>query len=119
MLVTGYELGVSRHGQGFAEYARVPGNWVVPIPSGSRREEIHDFRNCGLSRAALCIHALQANKIYPENGPIIVTGASGGVGSVAVALLSKLRYKVIAITKRVALRDYLEEVGSIKSNRFW
>ena len=110
MLVTGYELGVSRHG-GFAEYSRVPENWIVPIPSGLDTKKAMIFGTAGFT-AALCIHALQANKIYPETGPIIVTGASGGVGSVAVALLSKLGYKVIAITRRVALRDYLEKLGA-------
>ena len=100
VLVTGYELGVSRHG-GFAEYSRVLGSWVVPIPSGLDARKSMIFGTAGFT-AALCIHALQANKIYPENGPIIVTGASGGVGSVAVALLSKLGYKVVAITRRVA-----------------
>jgi putative YhdH/YhfP family quinone oxidoreductase len=110
VLVTGYELGVSRHG-GFAEYSRVPRNWVVPIPSGLDAKKSMIFGTAGFT-AALCIHALQANMIYPENGPIIVTGASGGVGSVAVALLSKLGYKVVAITRRVALRDYLEKLGA-------
>ena len=110
VLVTGYELGVSRHG-GFAEYSRVPWNWIVPIPSGLDTKKAMIFGTAGFT-AALCIHALQANKIYPETGPIIVTGASGGVGSVAVALLSKLGYKVIGITRRVALRDYLEKLGA-------
>lgn len=110
VLVTGYELGVSRHG-GFAQFARVPENWVVPIPQGLDARKSMIFGTAGLT-AALCLHSLQANKIYPESGPIVVTGASGGVGSVAVALLSKLGYRVTAITRRMVLRDFLQRIGA-------
>ncbi|MGI0091834.1 MAG: oxidoreductase [Nitrososphaerales archaeon] len=111
VLATGYEMGVSRHG-GFSEYSRVPANWVVRLPSGMTLRDSMVFGTAGLT-AALSINSLQINGLTPDTGPVVVTGAPGGVGSIAVALLSKMGYEVVASTrKRESATEYLTRLGA-------
>src|SRR5579871_1714538 len=90
----GYEIGVSRHG-GFAEYARVPPEWLVPLPSGLDVREAMVIGTAGFT-AAMAVIALEHHGVAPSGGPVLVTGASGGVGSVAVAILARRGYTVVA-----------------------
>ncbi|WP_442602672.1 oxidoreductase [Paenibacillus sp. KN14-4R] len=112
VLVTGYGLGVSHFG-GYAEVARVPAGWVVPLPSGLTLQEAMVLGTAGFT-AALSVHRLLQHGIAPENGPVLVTGATGGVGSVAIALLAGLGYEVAAVTGKAAgtAHDYLRELGA-------
>jgi acrylyl-CoA reductase (NADPH) len=110
VLVTGYELGVSHYG-GYSEYARVPAAWAVPIPAGLTSREAMAIGTAGLT-AALSIQALQDNGVKPGDGPVLVTGATGGVGSVAVTILSQLGYEVTASTGKQEKRDQLLGLGA-------
>lgn len=110
VLVTGYELGVSHYG-GFSEFARVPADWVVPLPNGLSMKEAMLVGTAGLT-AALSIYRLEENGLAPEKGPVLVTGATGGVGSMAVAMLAKRGYHVIASTGKEAEYDYLRRLGA-------
>lgn len=110
VLVTGYELGVSHYG-GFSEYARVPANWVVPLPQGLTMKEAMALGTAGFT-AALSIQRLEENGLRPEKGPVIVTGATGGVGSTAVAMLSQLDYHVAASTGKASEHEYLKRLGA-------
>lgn len=110
VLVTGYELGVSHNG-GYSEYARVPGDWVVPLPSGLTLREAMIYGTAGFT-AALSIHRLQACGISPERGPLLVTGATGGVGSLALAMLAASGYEVTASTGKAEQRSFLERLGA-------
>lgn len=110
VLVTGYELGVSHFG-GFSEYARVPAEWVVPLPDGLTPLRAMMLGTAGLT-AALSIHRLEQHGITPQSGPILVTGASGGVGSLAVAMLSRRGYEVHALTGKSDAHDELRRLGA-------
>ncbi|WP_018131970.1 NADPH:quinone oxidoreductase family protein [Effusibacillus pohliae] len=110
VIVTGYELGVSHFG-GFSEYARVPADWVVPLPQGLTLKEAMAIGTAGFT-AALSIQRLEENGVHPGRGPVIVTGATGGVGSTAVAMLAKLGYHVVASTGKAAEHDYLRQLGA-------
>jgi putative YhdH/YhfP family quinone oxidoreductase len=110
VLATGYELGVSRHG-GFSQYARVPADWVVPVPEGLTLKEAMAYGTAGFT-AALSIHQLEAHGVTPEKGPILVTGATGGVGSLAVAMLAKIGYEVTASTGKDSEHAYLQKLGA-------
>ncbi|MNB71733.1 putative quinone oxidoreductase YhfP [compost metagenome] len=110
VLVTGYGLGVSHYG-GYSEYARVPADWVVPLPDGLSHKEAMIYGTAGFT-AAMSIHALEDNGISPENGKVLVTGASGGVGGAAVAMLAKRGYQVAAGTGRISETDYLKSLGA-------
>lgn len=110
VLVTGFEMGMNRWG-GLAGYVRVPRDWVVPVPAGLSLYESMALGTAGLT-AALSVHALQVHGISPERGEVVVTGASGGVGSVAVALLGKLGYRVAAITGKASAHEYLRALGA-------
>ncbi|MBX6395064.1 MAG: acryloyl-CoA reductase, partial [Alicyclobacillaceae bacterium] len=110
VLVTGYELGVAHDG-GYGEYARVPGDWVVPLPPGLTLREAMVLGTAGFT-AALSVYRLEQNGLRPDRGPVLVTGASGGVGSVAVAILAKLGYSVAASTGKEAARDFLRKLGA-------
>lgn len=109
---TGHELGVERWG-GWAEYVRVPADWVVPLPAGLSLEETMILGTAGFT-AAQGVHALIHNGITAEDGEIVVTGASGGVGSVAVMLLAKLGYKVVAVTGKEKEHERLKEMGAAR-----
>jgi acrylyl-CoA reductase (NADPH) len=96
VLAHGYELGVSRHG-GFAEYERVPGGWVVPLAPGLSPREAMSIGTAGFT-AAKSVVALEERGLDPANGPVLVTGASGGVGGTALAILAERGYEVWAAT---------------------
>ena len=101
------------HDGGYAEFARVPAEWVVPLPKGLTLPQTMIIGTAGFT-AALSIHMLQQNNQQVEDGPIVVTGASGGVGSFAIDLLSKLGYETIAVTGSMTAHDYLYELGASK-----
>jgi len=110
VIVTGYDLGVSHDG-GYAEYARVPADWIVRRPESMTAFDAMTLGTAGYT-AALAIHLMQHNGLAPDDGPVAVTGATGGVGSVATALLSKLGFHVIASTGRLSEADYLKGLGA-------
>jgi acrylyl-CoA reductase (NADPH) len=110
VLATGFGLGVSHFG-GFSDYARVPAEWVVALPPGFNPREAMVYGTAGLT-AALSVHNLMRNGVYPESGPIIVSGATGGVGSLSTAILSKLGYEVTAGTGKSDEHDYLHGLGA-------
>ena len=110
VLVTGYELGVSHDG-GYAEYVRVPADWVVPLPQGLSPFEAMALGTAGFT-AALGIVRLEQMGLRPEHGGVAVTGATGGVGSIAIAALSRLGYTVTAITGKDDQHDYLRGLGA-------
>jgi len=110
VLVHGYDLGVSHHG-GYAEYARVPASWVVPLPEGLSPRQAMLIGTAGFT-AALSVHALETRGLTPEAGPVLVTGATGGVGSTAVAMLAARGYEVVASSGKPAERDYLLGLGA-------
>lgn len=107
VIVTSYDLGMNTPG-GFAKYVRVPGNWIVPLPKGMSLREAMMLGTAGLT-AAMCVEALEHQGLA---SPVLVTGSSGGVGSIAVALLSKLGYEVIASTGSEASHNLLKTLGA-------
>lgn len=110
VLVTGYDLGMNTAG-GFGQYIRVPSEWVVPLPDGLTLRESMVLGTAGFT-AALSVLKLAANGIKPDQGDILVTGASGGVGCIAVALLAKVGYRVTAATGKMAETDLLTALGA-------
>jgi NADPH2:quinone reductase len=110
VLVTGYDLGVAHDG-GYAEYVRVPADWVVPVPRGLTLSDVMAIGTAGFT-AALSVAGLERNGAAPANGPVIVTGATGGVGSMAVQLLAARGYTVTALTGKDAEHDYLRSLGA-------
>jgi acrylyl-CoA reductase (NADPH) len=110
VLVTGYGLGVEQDG-GYAAYSRVPADWVVPLPAGLGPFDAMAIGTAGFT-AALSVLRLEHNGLKPENGPVVVTGASGGVGSLAVDMLAGRGYRVTALSGKVAQHDYLRELGA-------
>jgi NADPH2:quinone reductase len=111
VLVTGYDLGVARDG-GYSEMVRVPGDWVVPLPPGLSLFEAMALGTAGFT-VALCIKRMEDNGQAPGNGPIVVTGATGGVGSLAVDILSKLGYEVAAVSGKPDEFDRLKALGAV------
>ena len=109
VLAHGYEVGTGRHG-GFAEYARVPADWLVKLGSLSPREGAA-IGTAGFT-AAMSVQALVERGITPDDGPIVVTGATGGVGSVSVDLLSSAGYQVVASTGKADAADRLTALGA-------
>lgn len=110
VLSTGQDLGVKHHG-GYAEYARVPGEWLIKIPKGMTLWDAMAFGTAGFT-AGLGIIRMEENGLKPANGPVIVNGATGGVGSIAVAALANLGYHVVALTGKSAEADYLKGLGA-------
>jgi acrylyl-CoA reductase (NADPH) len=110
VLVTGYELGVSHDG-GYALRVRVPADWVVRIPHGLSSREAMVLGTAGFT-AGLAIVRLERNGLATGQGPIAVTGASGGVGSIAIAALARLGYDVTAITGKDDAHDYVRSLGA-------
>lgn len=110
VLVTGYDLGVAHHG-GWAQYARVPADWVVALPDGLSPRDAMALGTAGLT-AGLSIHALEAHGLQPGDGPVLVLGASGGVGSTAVGALAAAGYEVWAATGKADQHDYLRGLGA-------
>ncbi|MGH8651220.1 MAG: oxidoreductase [Gammaproteobacteria bacterium] len=110
VLVTGYELGVDHDG-GFAERVRVPANWIVALPKGLSLFEAMALGTAGFT-AALCIQRMEDNGQRPAGGPVLVTGATGGVGSIAIDILDKLGYAVTAVTGKDSAYPYLRSLGA-------
>jgi putative YhdH/YhfP family quinone oxidoreductase len=110
VLVTGYDLGVAHHG-GWAQYARVPADWVVALPDGLSPRDAMALGTAGLT-AGLSIHALETHGLRPGDGPVLVLGASGGVGSTAVGALAAAGYEVWASTGKADQHDYLRGLGA-------
>lgn len=110
VLVTGYDLGVGHPG-GFAELARVPADWLVHLPDGLNAQEAMALGTAGFT-AALSVHEFERNGIGPDSGPVLVTGATGGVGSTAVAMLAGLGYTVAASTGKDGEHAFLQSIGA-------
>ena len=110
VLVTGYGLGESHDG-GFADYARVPADWVVPLPDGLGMHAAMAVGTAGFT-AALSVAEMERNGLHPSAGPIIVTGATGGVGSLAVQCLAAAGYQVTAVTRKQDAHAFLRAQGA-------
>jgi acrylyl-CoA reductase (NADPH) len=110
VICTGWGLGETHLGA-YAERARVRGDWLVRVPAGMSTREAMAIGTAGFT-AMLSVLALEKHGLTPNHGPVVVTGAAGGVGSVATAVLSKLGYQVIASTGRLSEADYLEGLGA-------
>lgn len=110
VIVTGYDMGVSHDG-GFSEYVRVPAAWVVPLPLGLTLFDAMALGTAGFT-AALSIYRLEQNDLKPDNGSVLVTGATGGVGSLAVIMLAQLGYRVVAVTGKPSEQAYLKSLGA-------
>lgn len=110
VIATSFDIGVAHHG-GYAEIARVPGDWVVPLPDGLSLYDAMALGTAGFT-AALGVVRMEENGLRPEKGPVIVTGATGGVGSLAVDMLAKIGYHVVALTGKEAESDYLRSIGA-------
>ncbi|HQS59792.1 MAG: oxidoreductase [Gallionellales bacterium 35-53-114] len=110
VIVTGYELGVAHDG-GYAELVRVPASWVVRLPPGL---SLHDAMALGTAgfTAALSLYRLQQNDVTPESGKVVITGATGGVASLAISMLKRLKYHVVAITGKDSEHEYLKSLGA-------
>ncbi|RWO91094.1 MDR family oxidoreductase [Mesorhizobium sp.] len=110
VILNGWGVGETHFGA-YAERARVKGDWLVPLPQGMSPHDAMAVGTAGYT-AMLCVIALERHGIVPERGPVVVTGAAGGVGSVAVSILSSLGYHVIASTGRSAESSYLTDLGA-------
>lgn len=110
VIVTGYDLGMNTAG-GFGQYIRVPAAWVIKRPSGLSLREAMILGTAGLT-AALCVDKLEQAGLEPGEAPVLVTGATGGVGSIAVMLLARLGYKVAAVTGKADQAEFLQGLGA-------
>lgn len=110
VVVTGYDVGVAHPG-GFAEMARVPADWVMPLPKGLTTKEAMALGTAGMT-AAMSLMALEHHGLRKEQGPVIVTGATGGVGSTAVSMLAQTGYTVAASTGKASEHAFLRELGA-------
>lgn len=111
VIAHGYDLGVSRHG-GYAARARVPAEWLVPLPTGLTARDAMVIGTAGFT-AALAVIALEEHGVTADQGPVLVTGATGGVGSVAVDLLASRGYTVVASTGKPESHEYLRSLGAV------
>ncbi|SDS59407.1 putative quinone oxidoreductase, YhdH/YhfP family [Paenibacillaceae bacterium GAS479] len=112
VIVTGYGFGVSQHG-GLSEFARIPADWAVPLPKGLTEREAMALGTAGLT-AAMSVQKLQESGILPSSGPVVVTGASGGVGTLAVSMLARLGYEVEAVSGKQEAQARLLELGAAR-----
>jgi acrylyl-CoA reductase (NADPH) len=110
VIVHGYDLGVAHHG-GFSEYARVPSSWIVPLPEALTARQAMVIGTAGFT-AALSVHALEKHGLTPGSGPVLVTGATGGVGSVAIGILAERGYEVAASSGKPDAEGFLKEMGA-------
>jgi acrylyl-CoA reductase (NADPH) len=112
VLVTGNGLSETHDG-GYAEYARVAGDWVIPLPPGL---DVCDAMRLGTAgfTAALAVHRMEQNGQRPEGGPVVVTGATGGVGSIAINMLKSRGYEVVAVSGKSDADAYLTEIGAAR-----
>ncbi|HEY6922066.1 MAG TPA: oxidoreductase [Steroidobacteraceae bacterium] len=112
VLVTGNALSETHDG-GYAEYARVKGDWVIPLPPGIDEFTAMAIGTAGFT-AGLAIHRMEHNGQTPEKGPIVVTGATGGVGSLAIDMLSGRGYEVVAVSGKASSTEYLRSIGAAR-----
>jgi acrylyl-CoA reductase (NADPH) len=110
VIVTSFELGAARWGA-YAQFIRVPAEWVVPLPAGLTLKESMILGTAGFT-AAMCLEAIQREGITPAHGDVVVTGASGGVGTLAVAMLAHAGFKVSAVSGKPAAADLLRQLGA-------
>lgn len=110
VIVTGYDLGQNTSG-GFGQYIRVPSDWIVPLPQNLSLRESMIMGTAGFT-AAIGVHHLRHNDISPDSGSILVTGATGGVGIMTIAILSKLGYKITAATGKMNQEEFLTDTGA-------
>ena len=110
VIVTGFDLGMNTAG-GFGQYIRVPASWAVKLPQGMTLKESMAYGTAGLT-AALCVMRLMAFGLSKDSGEVLVTGATGGVGSVAVGILAKLGFDVVAATGKTDEKDFLTQLGA-------
>ena len=110
VLANGYEIGTARHG-GFGTFARIPSGWVVPMPDGLTTRDAMAIGTAGFT-AAMSVAALEDRGLRPGDGPVLVTGASGGVGSTAVAILAQRGHEVWAATGKPGEHDRLRDLGA-------
>ena len=110
VVATSFDIGVAHHG-GYAEFARVPGQWVLPLPDGLSLQESMALGTAGFT-AALAIVRMEDNGLSPDKGPVIVTGASGGVGGLAIDMLAGKGYEVVALTGKAEEEPYLKLLGA-------
>jgi putative YhdH/YhfP family quinone oxidoreductase len=110
VLGVGYDLGVAHHG-GYSQYARVPGSWLLKLPQGMSLWEAMAYGTAGFT-AGIGIVRMEENRLRPANGPEIVNGATGGVGSIALSALAKLGYHVVALTGKAQESDWLKKLGA-------
>ncbi|HQR48527.1 MAG TPA: oxidoreductase [Steroidobacteraceae bacterium] len=112
VLVTGCGLSETHDG-GYAEYARVHGDWVIPVPAGMSTLDSMKIGTAGFT-AALAVHRMEQNGQQPGNGPVVVTGATGGVGSIAISMLAGRGYEVVAVSGKPAADEYLRAIGATR-----
>jgi putative quinone oxidoreductase, YhdH/YhfP family len=110
VIATGYDIGVLHYG-GYSEFVRIPGDWLVPLPEHLTLRQSMIYGTAGFT-AALAIQRLEDNGLAPSEGQVLVTGATGGVGSLAVAMLSKRGYHVVAGSGKPSAKDYLKQLGA-------
>ena len=110
VICTSYDFGVAHDG-GFAQYCRVPGDWVVPLPKGLTLREAAALGVAGYT-AGLAVELLELNGMAPKNGKVLVNGATGGVATLAIDMLSKLGYHVVAVTGKAEEQGFLKELGA-------
>jgi putative YhdH/YhfP family quinone oxidoreductase len=110
VLVCGYDLGMNTPG-GFGQYIQVPADWVMPLPEGLSMSESMMLGTAGFT-AALALHKMEMNGQKPGNGPVLVTGAGGGLGSLAINILSRSGYQVIAATGKTSAHEYFKSIGA-------
>ncbi|WP_077623606.1 NADPH:quinone oxidoreductase family protein [Sediminibacillus massiliensis] len=110
VIATSYDIGTDHFG-GYSEYARIPGEWIVPLPDGLTLKEAMVLGTAGFT-AALSIQQLEEAGLAPEKGKVLVTGATGGVGSTAISMLKKRGYHVVASTGKESSHDYLRQIGA-------
>jgi len=112
VLTTGHELGVERWG-GWAEFIQVPVSWVLPLPPGLTIDEAMAIGTAGFT-AAQCVEALLRHEVHPNSGEVLVTGATGGVASLAIQILSQLGYQVVALTGKADHENWLRRIGAAR-----
>lgn len=110
VVATSYDIGVARHG-GYAQYALVPGGWVLPLPEGISLRQSMAIGTAGFT-AALGVQRMEENGLKPESGPVLVSGATGGVGSLAIDMLAGRGYEVVALTGKADQADWLRSLGA-------
>ena len=110
VIAHGNDIGTGRHG-GYAAFARLPGEWVMPLPAGLTAREAMAIGTAGFTAAA-SVHALESAGLHPSMGKVLVTGATGGVGSTAVGILAKRGYDVVASTGKSDYDDFLRDLGA-------